>query len=240
MNSISSIACSRFCVARTKKFYPSCVACIALFMVLITSQAFGQTLTTLYSFGAARGDGEAPTGGVIIDKAGNLFGTTGVGGVQGSDGIVFELSPPLVQGNPWTETILRRFQGQPDGKNPESRLHMTAKGVLVGTTRFGGTDDEGAAYTLTPPTGQGAWREKIFYNYGSFPGDVVQPNQGLFQTSEGYYGADNGGANNVGAFYLLTPPTIGGNWTQNILYNFKPAPDATFPGGELIRDSTLR
>jgi uncharacterized repeat protein (TIGR03803 family) len=41
----------------------------------------------------------------------------------------------------------------------------------------------------------------------------------------------------VGAFYLLTPPTDGTIWTQNILYNFKLAPDATFPGGELIRDS---
>ncbi|MBA3912602.1 MAG: hypothetical protein H0X25_01795 [Acidobacteriales bacterium] len=239
MNSTNCNRCaSVILVSRVTHFLLTRVPVLLMLLAAtLSSQAVGQTLTTLYNFGAVRGDGEAPTGGVIVDKNGNLFGTTGVGGVQASNGTVYELSPPAVLGDPWVEIILHRFQGNPDGKNPESRLHMTAKGALVATARFGGTNDQGAAYTLTPPTGQGSWKEKILYNYGSLPNDVVAPNQGLFQAPEGYYGADNGGAQLLGAFYLLTPATGGGTWTQNILYSFKSAPDATSPDGDLIRDS---
>jgi uncharacterized repeat protein (TIGR03803 family) len=36
-------------------------------------------------------DGRGPTGGLIMDKSGNLYGTTGVGGVGGyNSGTVFE------------------------------------------------------------------------------------------------------------------------------------------------------
>nr|MBA3913304.1 hypothetical protein [Terriglobales bacterium] len=210
---------------------------LLIVMGCVAANAFGQTLTTLYNFGAVPGDGEAPGSGVIFDKSGNLFGTTGVGGVQGSNGIVFELSPPTVLGNPWTETILHRFQGTPDGKVSESRLAMTAKGVLVGTTLLGGANNVGTAYTVTPPSGQGGWRERVIYNYGSFAGDIATPNLGFLPQPEGLYGVDQGGAANFGAVYLLTPPASGGTWAQNILYSFKGTGDAAFPSGELVRDS---
>src|SRR5690242_20751968 len=114
-----------------------------LALAVSAASAFGQTLTTLYSFGAVPGDGVAPGSGVVADKNGNLFGTTGVGGAQGSDGIVFELSPPQNTGDAWVETILHRFRGTPDGKISESRLLMTSKGALIGTTLKGGANDLG-------------------------------------------------------------------------------------------------
>jgi hypothetical protein len=95
-------------------------------------------------------DGVAPVGGVVIDHNGNLFGTTGVGGSGPSGGTLYELSPPAAQGDPWTETILHRFHGVPDGKTPLSRLAMTSTGSLIGTTVHGGVNDLGTAYMFSP------------------------------------------------------------------------------------------
>jgi|SRR5450755_3714655 hypothetical protein len=65
--------------------------------------------------------------GVIIDAKGNLFGTTGVGGRHGAFGTVFELSHPQEPGGQWVETVLYRFSGMPDGKNPLGRPVMTSR-----------------------------------------------------------------------------------------------------------------
>jgi uncharacterized repeat protein (TIGR03803 family) len=215
---------------------------VRLFLLLIlaslASHAFGQTLTTLHDFGAFRTDGRAPGSGVIIDSNGNLFGTTGVGGSDLNGGTVFELSPPAVAGDPWTETVLRRFRGTPDGKIPLSRLVMTSNDVLFGTTLRGGVNDLGVAYMMSPPSKPGVWKEKVIHDFGTVPDDVVSPDLGLFAAPEGFYGADQGGANNTGAVYLLTPAAHG-TYTQNILYSFQGfgSPDGALPSGELTRDS---
>ena len=207
-----------------------------IFVTMLVGNASGQTLTTIYNFGAYPGDAVAPGSGVIADKNGNLFGTTGFGGINGSNGTVFELSPPAVVGNPWTESLIHRFRGTPDGKIAESRLAMNAKGMLVGTTLQGGSNNQGTAFIMAPPTNGSVWKEKIMHDFGTVPNDVVSPNLGLFVASEGYYGVDQGGAAGFGAVYLLT--STGGSFTQNILYSFKGTPDAAFPGGELVRDAT--
>ncbi len=228
----------RLVISQFRSGPPVRVSLLLLVIGMLMSSAFGQTFTSLYSFGAVPGDGVAPGSGVVVDKNGNLFGTTGVGGIQGSNGTVFELTPPATVGNPWTETILHRFRGTPDGKISESRLIMTAKGALLGTTLRGGSVDMGTVYMLAPPSAPGPWKEKIIHDFGTVPDDVVSPNLGLLGAPEGYYGADQGGANNFGAVYLLTPPASGGTtWTQNILYSFKGSGDAADPLGELVRDS---
>ncbi len=216
-------------------------ASFMLVMSLFACNAFGQTLTTLYNFGAFFNDATAPGSGVIIDKNGNLFGATGFGGRAGRGGTVFELSPPAVAGQAWTETILRRFNGPPnDGQIAESRPVMTSDGELLGTTLRGGTVNLGTVYRLTPPVTAGdAWKEKILHNFGTIPGDVVSSNLGLFVAPEGLYGVDQGGENNFGAFYLLTPPAPHtSTWTQHILYTFQGSGDAADPSGELVRDSS--
>jgi uncharacterized repeat protein (TIGR03803 family) len=207
-----------------------------IFAAMLASNAFGQTLTTLYNFGGYSADAVAPGSGVIADKNGNLFGTSGFGGINGSSGTVFELSPPVVVGNPWTEILIHKFRGTPDGKIAESRLAMNAKGMLVGTTLQGGSNNQGTAYMLAPPTGGTVWKEKILHDFGTIPNDVASPNLGLFLAPEGDYGVDQTGANGFGAVYLLTPAG-GGSFKQNILYSFKGAPDAASPGGELVRDA---
>jgi hypothetical protein len=146
-------------ITELKQTFSARLPLLGFMVATLASGAFGQTLTTLYDFGASPTDGVAPSSGVIFDKTGNLYGTTGVGGFQGADGTVFKLTPPSGGTGPWTETILHRFHGSPDGKIPEGRLIMTAQGALVGTTVHGGATDQGTVYFSCPqPTVRGKKR----------------------------------------------------------------------------------
>jgi len=101
--------------------------------------ARAQTFTLLYTFAGYPADGSSPLGGLLMDAAGNLYGTTRYGGnndsCHGDSGIgcgaVFKLDANGV------ETVLHNFTG-PDGANPSSILIMDATGDLYGTTEFGG------------------------------------------------------------------------------------------------------
>jgi len=100
-----------------------------------TTSGGAWTETTLHAFSGAP-DGFSPVGPLVLDKAGNLYGTTTYGGlgVPYNYGIVFELSPPVVAGDPWTETILYTFQDLPDGQTPNGGLVRDSAGNLYGTT----------------------------------------------------------------------------------------------------------
>jgi uncharacterized repeat protein (TIGR03803 family) len=96
------------------------------------------TLTTLYSF-SAYPDGSAPTGAMVFDVEGNLYGTTKgsgaatIAGQVGIGGTVFELDKA---GN---ETVLHSFSGSPDGEDPQAGVIFDGRGKLYGTTSTGGT-----------------------------------------------------------------------------------------------------
>ena len=101
--------------------------------------------TVLHNFiGGA--DGIIPIGGLVRDKAGNLYGTTSQGGTS-NDGIVFKISPS------GKETILHTFTGSAtDGKYPSyTSLLMDAKGNFYGVTEEGGSADGGILYKLSKP-----------------------------------------------------------------------------------------
>jgi hypothetical protein len=99
--------------------------------------------TTLYRFTGGR-DGAHPYGALHRDRAGNLYGTTTIGGLSNkttqNNGTIFELSPPVLAGGDWTETTLHEFGGTPynDGSAPASELTRVG-GTLYGTTLGGGT-----------------------------------------------------------------------------------------------------
>jgi len=99
--------------------------------------------TVLYSF-TGGADGSGPIAGVILDAAGNLYGTTYYGGAQGY-GAVFKLSPS------GQETVLYSFAGAgaSDGANPFAGVTADAAGNLYGTTYGGGTGAAGVLYKLT-------------------------------------------------------------------------------------------
>jgi uncharacterized repeat protein (TIGR03803 family) len=106
--------------------------------------------TVLYSF-TGLADGAFPAAGVILDSAGNLYGTTRLGGktksAGGGFGVVFKLDTTL------TETVLHTFSSK-DGAQPEASLLRDTAGNLYGTTAFGGLsackNGCGVAFKLTP------------------------------------------------------------------------------------------
>jgi uncharacterized repeat protein (TIGR03803 family) len=104
----------------------------------------------LYAFNGGPNDGEIPAGKLLLDKVGNIYGTTEFGG-SGIDGngTAFELAPDD------TETVLYNFCSQSncsDGSTPVAGLIMDKVGNLYGTTEYGaGSSNGGVVYELTPP-----------------------------------------------------------------------------------------
>jgi uncharacterized repeat protein (TIGR03803 family) len=105
--------------------------------------------TVLHNFGRA-GDGGGPGAGLILDTAGNLYGTTIYGGSScGSGcGIIFKLTP-LSNGH-WQEHVLYSFRGGNDGGAPAADLAFDPAGNLFGTTPFGGVHNVGVVFEVSP------------------------------------------------------------------------------------------
>jgi len=108
------------------------------------------TAKILHSFDAVAGDGQLPIAGVVMDSAGNLYGTTSNGGPSNSSqGIVYKLTPTT--SGYWAETILYSFSlDSPFGQNPYSGLILDSSGNLFGTTTYGGSSLSGTVYEITP------------------------------------------------------------------------------------------
>ncbi len=103
--------------------------------------------TILHSiYQAVNGDG--PSSGVVMDKAGNLYGTTIAGGTASCGcGVVYKLSPG--PNDTWTYTVLHRFTGF-DGAEPDANLTLDDKGNIYGTTATGGAGGAGVVFEVTP------------------------------------------------------------------------------------------
>jgi uncharacterized repeat protein (TIGR03803 family) len=91
---------------------------------------------------------------VTVDKSGNLYGTTEIGGTDNGGttvgGTLWRLSPPTTGSGSWTQTTLNNFTGEPAPARPEGGVIFLSNGDLVGTTFFGGVDNIGTVYSYTP------------------------------------------------------------------------------------------
>ena len=126
-----------------------CVGGCGVVFKLTPQQGGGYTESVLHDF-AGGSDGAGPNGGLLIDSAGNLYGTTSIGGDGSSsagDGTVFELSPNGSGG--YTESILYGFTGGSDGSFPDSGLIMDSAGNLYGTTEAASGGD-GTVFEVSP------------------------------------------------------------------------------------------
>ena len=242
-NTILAVRSLTNCISRLVRSTSRTHSATARILIAVTligcAFSSGQTLTTLYSFGSNPGDGVDPQAGIVFDQAGNLYGTAAVGGISGSDGILFQLSPPAIKGNPWTETILHKFRKAPDGNIPECRVILRANGNLFGTTWGGGANNLGTAFVSLPPTvSGGAWTERPIYSFESSSVDGVNPNAGLLVAKQALYGVTfGGGASGRGTVFQLTPPSDSKDqWTETILHSFTASGDAAFPSSELVMD----
>jgi hypothetical protein len=207
-------------------------ACGSVFQLTPPASGSGPWIKNiLYKF-TCGADGGYPESGLTFDKAGNLYGTASGGGIcnlsYGCGGVVYELSPPTVAGDPWTETVLYTFLQTPDGAQPQSTPLFDASGKLYGTTVEGGDCGSntgcGTIFQLTPPsTPGGSWTETVLYSFGTQPFDATGARSGLVFAKPGvFYGVtEEGGTAGRGTVYQLTAPaTSGGSWSESVLYSF--------------------
>jgi uncharacterized repeat protein (TIGR03803 family) len=157
----------------------------------------------LYAFQGGT-DGSNPEGGLIFDGAGNLYGTTELGGSSDA-GTVFELSPTA--SGPWTETQLHVFTGPPDAESPASALVFDRSGKLFGASAFGGSTAEcstsgcGTIFELSPKAG-GTWSESTIFAFdGSDGGD---PNGIVTDGAGHYFGVAQDGSLGLGLVFEIT------------------------------------
>jgi uncharacterized repeat protein (TIGR03803 family) len=194
----------------------------------LTHSGGGWMETVIYNFMGGN-DGVQPQDGVIMDGAGNLYGTTRFGGstnCSGGCGTVFELSPA---GGGWTERVIYRFQGSPDGAEPWVGLTRDAAGNLFGTNTRGGADDGGTVFELSPAGG--AWNYSVLY---SIFGNGGAPRSRLVIDATGnLYGTFI--ANST--LFKLSPS--GGGWRYTDLHDFS-GNDGTWPQGNFVIDSQGR
>jgi uncharacterized repeat protein (TIGR03803 family) len=178
-------------------------------------------------------DGIYPQGNLVIDSAGNVYGTTPDGGI--GSGVVYELIP--AGGGRWTEKVLHSFD-LTDGKYSLAGLVLDAQGNLYGTTNVGGAFSGGVAFELSPSSG-GTWTYKLLYSFGATPTDGLYPAANLiFDSAGNLYGTDYaGGAHNLGTVFELSP-IAGGGWSETTLYSFGGGTDGNYPESPVTFDSS--
>jgi uncharacterized repeat protein (TIGR03803 family) len=196
----------------------------------------GYTEHVIHNFNFNHVDGIYPQGGVILDAAGNLYGTTNEGGADGY-GAVFEFSPHA--GGTWTGKILYSFHALPDGQNPSAGLTFDPAGNLYGTTEYGGVHgaNGGTVFKLTPSAG-GAWSKKTLYSFSDSGTDGYYVSSGVVLDASGnVYGTtvNGGGPHGAGIAFELTPSLVGES-TETILQTFDGV-NGAYPTG-LIFDAS--
>jgi uncharacterized repeat protein (TIGR03803 family) len=179
--------------------------------------------SVLHAFGGAE-DGWNPTAGLVLDSAGNLYGTTLLGGAHGF-GVVFKIDS---SGN---ETIMHSFARGTDGANPNAGLSQDTNGNLYGTTQYGGHGcDRHGCGTVFRVSGGG--EETVLYQFsgidGASPlgGVVVDPSGNVYGTTwlGGLYG-------------FGTVFKIDSNGHEVILHDFSATSDGANPMGSLVLDA---
>ena len=149
----------------------------------------GWTYSVEYEFGLDDPAGQEPLGGLVMDEAGNFYGTNSYSPFPGSDcGTVFKLAPPN------TVTVLHSFTGS-DGCHPQANLSYSNE-WLRGTTPSGGASGQGTVFLISTSGDS-------FQSYSFEKVEGTTPLGGLNSWNYGTTGA--GGTNAVGNVYRLDP-----------------------------------
>jgi hypothetical protein len=224
------------------------IALAAMVCCLASAASAQWNEQVLYSFQNGT-DGATPTGAVVFDKAGNLYGVTQNGGSStclspDACGTVYTLTPPAQTGAAWTETVLYVFKGYTygDGASPQGGLVIDDAGNLYGTTGYGGTGPClllggpvgcGTVYELSPPAQPGGpWTEAVLYSFRGGNDGFVAFGDLAFDNAGNLYGATlfGGGKGTTcdslyggqcGTVFALSPSKVKtGQWTERVLHRF--------------------
>jgi len=202
--------------------------CGTVFKVAFTYGHWQESV--LYTF-TGNADGSLPSGNLIFDKAGNLYGTASLGGDPTANcGVIFKLTPR--PSGEWKEQVLYTFPGsnyEANGCNPGTGLVFDRKGNLYGTTNAGGLSGIGVVFELST-VAHAAWNFKVLYSFGK--NDPPPPYSSLALDQAGnLYWTDNSPTS--GVFELS--PTDTGNWQEALIFQFA-GYNGWLPSGPVIFD----
>lgn len=181
--------------------------------------------TVLYKF-TGGADGGEPYGGLVMDAAGNLYGSTMEGGYPGCGdgcGVVFKLDPSE------NETVLYQFQGGTDGADPNGDLVRDNAGNLYGTAYWAPYGGSGAVFKVdTKGT------ETVLHEFGGLP-DGASPLGGVFRDKNGnLFGTTIAGGGGPCWGGCGTVFKVSKTGKETIVYRFLASPDGAFPYAGLI------
>ena len=201
------------------------------------------TYSVLYNFLVTGGDGISPEANLVMDSAGNLYGTTGAGGIAATGcligcGTVFE----LVKGSGgYTETLppLYSFTGIPDGYVPGNLVLQEVSGnIFLYGTAGGGTSNAclmGCGIVFELDNSSGTFKKSLLYSFAGSP-DAVGGGNLVMDTMGNFFGIGGGGDSTGGTVFKLHP--IGnGTYSESVVYNFTGSPDGAVPTG-LVLDAS--
>jgi uncharacterized repeat protein (TIGR03803 family) len=206
--------------------------------------------TTLHNF-SGKADGAGPLSALVLDRSGNIYGTTSAGASSycvGGCGVIFKLTPEVSGG--WDEQVLYFFKGGKDGSFPIGKLVFDVWGNIYGVAQaagdiscsYGYAPGCGTVFRLAQPkSADGQWYLSTLHVFtGS--SDGASPSAGLIVDKTGaLYGTAFGGSNGkcpsnfsttpgCGTLYHLEP-TLHGTWNFETLYSFS----GTADGGEPLK-----
>jgi uncharacterized repeat protein (TIGR03803 family) len=216
-------------------FYGGAYGAGAVFELTRNKKTGVWTEQVIYSFQAYPADGGQPSSGLTFDKAGNLYGVTGVDGAYGQ-GVVYELSPNGSGG--WTETVLHNFisEDPQDGDGPSGSLVMDKEGNLYGMTVSGGSAGMGTVFEVSP-NGNGGWTESLLYSFLGGNDGTNPVNSTLLLKGTTLYGTTNsGGSANDGTIFELTYSKTKAQWLETVLYTFPGGANGAAPYAGLVAD----
>jgi len=208
-----------------------------LALLLVAQSAQAQIFAPLHAFTGR--DGQEPTAGLVMDRAGNLYGTTMYGG-SASFGAVFKLTH---KGTGWVLSVLCSFQGGADGAFPTSTVTIATDGSLYGTTSQGGSsgcygEGCGTVWNLRPPasvckTVLCPWTKSELYQFPDFGGsDGAGPVGALiFDAAGNLYGVTAGGGLPCGCGVVYKLTRSDGSWTEGVIFTFQSSGGIVPAGG---------
>ncbi|HEX3449922.1 MAG TPA: choice-of-anchor tandem repeat GloVer-containing protein [Isosphaeraceae bacterium] len=202
---------------KSRRIWHSLASLQSMLTVLLLAGSAAAGTTQIYSFTGGN-DGEYTDTELVMDRAGNLYGTSVQGGMFGG-GTVFQLSPT---GGTWIHTVLYDFTGGPDGGEPYKGVTLDAHGNLYGTavTGGGGSCEGGCGVVYKLTNSGGVWTQTVLHAFtggedGSGPGSPVAFDQhgNLFGTTP------TAGVNGYGTVYEMKPGA-GGTWGLTVIHAF--------------------
>jgi uncharacterized repeat protein (TIGR03803 family) len=186
--------------------------------------------TILHSFTGGN-DGAVSYSSLLLDSAGNLYGTTLIGGIY-SYGTIFKVSPM------GKFSVVYSFTGDADGSLPEAGLIEDAANNLYGTTYWGGSGISNAGYGTVFKLAPNGVLTTLYTFTGS--ADGAYPSATLVRDAEGNlygtteYGGVATGLAGYGVVFRVSP-----DGRETVLHTFVGAPsDGQLPYAGVIRDST--